>query len=128
MLLLDTHVLHWSSADPSRISRRASVALEEANELVVAAISWWELAWLARHDRIIIEVPVRSWLERLSAQVRTVDATPAIADTATALPASFPGDPADRLIFATAVELGIRLVTRDRAIRAHPHPREVAIW
>jgi PIN domain nuclease of toxin-antitoxin system len=60
--------------------------------------------------------------------VRTLAVTPPIADTAVALPSSFPGDPADRLIFATAIERGLRLVTKDQAIRDHAHPRSVAIW
>jgi PIN domain nuclease of toxin-antitoxin system len=127
-LLLDTHVIQWWSAEPERLSRTASKAVEDADELAVAAISWFELAWLARHERIILAIPVRSWLEQLAAQVSTVELTPAIADTASALPASFPGDPADRLIYATAIERGWRLVTKDRRLRAHRHARPLALW
>jgi PIN domain nuclease of toxin-antitoxin system len=127
-VLLDTHVIQWWSAEPDRVSRAATRALEEADELAVAGISWFELAWLARHERIVVSVPVRSWLVQLAAQVRTVELTPAIADTAASLPSSFPGDPADRLIYATAIEHGWRLVTKDRRIRAHRHPRPLALW
>jgi PIN domain nuclease of toxin-antitoxin system len=127
-VLLDTHVVHWWSAEPNRVSKPARKALEEADELVVAAISWYELAWLARHERIAVNVPIRSWLQGLAAQLRTIGVTPAIADTAVALPSSFPGDPADRLIYATAVEHGLGLVTKDRAIRDHDHPRSVVVW
>jgi PIN domain nuclease of toxin-antitoxin system len=127
-VLLDTHVVHWWSAEPHRVSARAQNALDEAEELAVAAISWFELAWLAEHERIVVSIPIRSWLLGLAAQVRTIGLTPAIADTAVALPSSFPGDPADRLIFATAVEHGLRLVTKDRAILDHAHPRSAAIW
>lgn len=127
-VLLDTHVVHWWSAEPKRVSARARKALEAADELVVAAISWYELAWLARHERIVVSVPLRAWLEGLAAQVRTVGVTPAIAEAAVALPSSFPGDPADRLIYATAVELGVPLVTKDRAIRDHDAPRSPATW
>ena len=127
-ILLDSHVVHWWSAEPRRVSGRASKVLGEADQLAVAAISWFELAWLARHERIAVTIPIRSWLSGLAAQVRTIGVTPAIADTAVALPSSFPGDPADRLIFGTAVEHGLRLVTKDRAIRDHAHPRTIAIW
>jgi PIN domain nuclease of toxin-antitoxin system len=127
-VLLDTHVIHWWSAEPAQLSRVAERALSEADELAVAAISWFELAWLARHERITLTIPVRSWLEQLAADVRTVGITPAIADTAVSLPASFPGDPADRLIYATAIEHGWRFVTKDRRLRAHRHPRPVALW
>src|SRR5918912_3112421 len=108
MVLLDTHVVQWWSAEPEKLSQAATTALEHADELAVAAISWFELAWLARHERIVVAIPVRSWLEQLARQVRTAELTPAIADTASALPASFPGDPADRIIYATAIENGWR--------------------
>jgi PIN domain nuclease of toxin-antitoxin system len=127
-VLLDTHAIHWWSAEPTRIGRDAAKALSEAEELAVAAISWFELAWLAKHERIALTIPVRSWLEQLAAQVRTVGITPAIADTAVSLPASFPGDPADRLIYATAIEHGWRLVTKDRKLRAHRHPMSLTLW
>lgn len=127
-MLLDTHVVHWWSAEPERVSAPARKALEAADELAVAAISWFELAWMARHERITLNVPIRSWLEGLAAQVRTLGVTPAIADAAVALPASFPGDPADRLIYATAVTHDVRLVTKDRALLDHPHPRSPTLW
>lgn len=127
-VLLDTHVVHWWSAEPQRVSKPARKALEEADEHVVAAISWYELAWLAKHERIAVNIPIRSWLQGLAVQLRTIGVTPAIADAAVALPSSFPGDPADRLIYATALEHGLELVTKDRAIRDHDGPRSVAIW
>jgi PIN domain nuclease of toxin-antitoxin system len=127
-VLLDTHVVHWWSAEPKRVSPPARKALEEADELVVAAISWYELAWLARHERITVNIPIRSWLQGLAAQLRTIGVTPAIADTAVALPSSFPGDPADRLIYATAIENGLSLITKDQAIRDHDKPRPLTIW
>jgi PIN domain nuclease of toxin-antitoxin system len=127
-VLLDTHVVHWWSAEPDRISRPARRALDSADELLVAAVSWYELAWLARNGRIALNVPVRSWLEDLGAQVRTVNPSPAIADTAVALPASFPGDPADRQIYASAIEHGVKLVTKDQAIAKHDGPRSLVVW
>jgi PIN domain nuclease of toxin-antitoxin system len=126
-VLLDTHVVHWWAAEPQRVSARVRKQLDEADQLAVAAISWYELAWLARHERIVLSVPIRTWLQGLAAQVRTIGVTPAIADTAVALPSSFPGDPADRLIYATAVEHGVKLVSKDRAIRDHDHLGSV-VW
>lgn len=127
-VLLDTHVVHWWSAEPVRVSAPAREALEAAEDFAVAAISWYELAWLARHGRIVLSIPVRAWLEGLGAQVRTIGASPAIADTAAGLPASFPGDPADRLIYATAIEHGLKLVTKDGALGEHDKPRSLVIW
>jgi PIN domain nuclease of toxin-antitoxin system len=127
-VLLDTHVVHWWSAEPSRVSHAAAEALSQADELALSAISWFELAWLAKNERIALAIPIRSWLEQLAGELRTVGITPAVAETAVSLPSSFPGDPADRLIYATAIEHGWRLVTKDRKLRAHRHPHPIAIW
>lgn len=127
-VLLDSHVLQWWSAEPTKLSRAATRSVESADEIAVASITWFELAWLAEHQRIVVAVPVRTWLEDLAADVRTVGTTPAVAATAVALPASFPGDPADRLIYATAIEHGWPLVTKDRRLREHRHPRRITVW
>lgn len=127
-VLLDTHIVQWWSAEPERISAAARKALEAADELATAAISWYELSWLAQHGRVIVTVPLRAWLDGLASHVRTIGITPAIAATAVGLPSSFPGDPADRLIYATAIENGLGLITKDRAIRDHDRPRSLTIW
>lgn len=127
-VILDSHVVHWWSAEPDRISAAAGKAIGDAGELAVADISWFELAWLARHERIVLTIPVASWLGQLATQVRTMPVTPAIAGTAVSLPTSFPGDPADRLIYATAIENGWQLVTKDQRLREHRHPHPVTVW
>ncbi|CAN5495445.1 type II toxin-antitoxin system VapC family toxin [soil metagenome] len=127
-VLLDSHVVHWWSAEPERLSRPATRAIEAADELGVASISWFELAWLAQHERIALSVPLRAWLDGLAEHVRTIGTTPAIAATAVSLPGSFPGDPADRLIYATAIEHGWPLVTKDSRLRGHRHSRRLTVW
>ena len=127
-LLLDTHTVHWWASEPHKLSSTATTALDSADELAVSAVTWYELAWLATHNRITISTPVRRWLEEMARDLRTIVITPAIADSAVALPASFPQDPADRVIYATAVEHGWRLVTRDERMRRHPQPSPVTLW
>jgi len=127
-LLLDTHVLHWWASESERLSKNAIQAIESANEVAVAAITWFELAWLAHTGRIVITSPVRAWLDRLAGYVESVPLDPAIASTAVALPRTFPGDPADRIIYATAVERGWQVVTKDERLRKYKSPRTIAIW
>ncbi|CAN5573480.1 type II toxin-antitoxin system VapC family toxin [soil metagenome] len=127
-VLLDSHVLHWWSAEPARLSPTAARALEAAETLAVASITWFELAWLAHRGRIILSVPLRSWLDGLAEQVRSVPLSPAIAAAAASLPATFPGDPADRIIYATGIEHGWRVVTKDARLRRHPFPRSMTVW
>lgn len=128
LVIVDTHAVHWWSSESSKLSDTARATIEGADQLAVAAISWYELALMAKRERIVLSIPIRSWLEGLAKQVQTIGATPAIAEAAVRLPASFPRDPADRLIFATAIERGAKLVTKDRAIHDHGHPRSIAIW
>ena len=127
-LLLDTHVVHWWSAEPARLSTAASEAIESADVLAVAAVTWFELARLAANGRVVITVPLRSWLDRLAEHVVTLPIDPAIAAASVALPNSFRGDPADRLIYATAITRGLRLVTKDGRLRGHPSPGPVTVW
>ena len=127
-VLLDSHVLHWWAAEPQRLSRAAMRAVDRADELAVASISWFELARMAHHERIRLTVPTRSWLDELAGQVRTIGTTTAIAVTAVELPPSFPGDPADRLIYATAIEQGWPLITKDERLLSHPRKPKITIW
>lgn len=127
-LLLDTHVMHWWSAEPDRLSEAAAEAIVAADELAIAGITWFELAWLAKHERIVVTIPITSWLAQLATGVTTVGITTAIAHTAVSLPSTFPGDPADRLIYATAVERGWRLISKDGRMRDYPHPSDLVVW
>ncbi len=127
-VLLDTHVLQWWSAEPERLSDAAVEVIAGADELAVAAITWYELAWLAAHERVILTIPIPSWLAQLATGVRTVGINSAIAHIAVTLPSTFPGGPADRLIYATAVENGWPLVSKDRRLREHRYPRKVTVW
>ncbi len=127
-VLLDTHALLWWTADPDRLSEAADDAIERADEVGVAAITWWELAWLVERDRVTPRIPVRAWFADLARDIRTLPLTPAIALGAAAIPAPFPGDPADRLIYATAVEHGWRLVSKDRRFHEHDRDGAVVIW
>jgi PIN domain nuclease of toxin-antitoxin system len=127
-LLLDSHALFWWESEPGLLSVPAAEAIAAADDLVVAPVTWFELAWLVSRSRITVNSPLNVWLAEMAQDVRTIPITPAIAATAASLSQPFPGDPIDRLIYATAIEEGLQLVTRDEPLRQHPHPRQITIW
>lgn len=106
--------------DSKRLSKRAHEAIRKAREetgIAVATITLWEIAWLAKHQRIVTAGSVESFVRELVAPVILRPVTPEIAALAVRLPDQFPKDPADRLIAATAMVEGMRLVTADARIR-----------
>ncbi len=120
-LLLDTHILLWWLSDSGRLSAGQREALARAGEkspLLVSDISLWEVAMLHSLDRIRLALPLREWLSKAVAPplVRRQGISPAIATEVAALPDSFHGDPADRIILATARVLGATLLTQDQRI------------
>lgn len=120
MIFLDTHVLIWMASDPKRLSKKAREAIREARAktgVAIAAITLWELAWLAENGRIQVTGSVESFVRETASRVIVEPITPEIAAFAVQLPSSFPKDPADRLIAATAMAEGAALVTADERIR-----------
>jgi PIN domain nuclease of toxin-antitoxin system len=122
VILLDTHVLYWMANDSKRLSRRARETIREARQerhagIAIATITVWELAWLAQNGRIEVSVSVESFVRELVARVILRPVTPEIAALSVRLPNEFPKDPADRLIAATSMVEGMRLVTADARIR-----------
>jgi len=119
--LLDTHVLLWWVGGNKRLSRAQKRVIESASAerpLLVAQISQWEIATLVSLGRINLDRPLRDWLEAAMAAplVQTVGITPAVAAEVASLPSTFHGDPANRLIVATARVMGATLLTADQRI------------
>jgi PIN domain nuclease of toxin-antitoxin system len=121
MILLDTLVLIWLAGEPSNLSRKASDAVRRASQktgIAISAITLWELAWLATHDRLKITGTVDAFVEQVVSRTAILPISVKIAVLANQLPANYPGNPCDRLIGATALADGIALITKDNRIRA----------
>jgi len=129
VILLDTHVLVWTKADPKRLSRAALREIERARRrddgLAISAITLWELALLLARGRIQSYGTVEASVRLFAEGVVVKPITPEIAALTTHFPDDYPREPADRLIGATARAEGLTLVTRDENIRRSPLLRTV---
>lgn len=119
-VLLDTHVLLWWQAGGDRLSTPARRAIDAAGEALVSSLTLWEVATLHRLGRIALDRDPAVWARDLlrSGGVSTVALTPEAATWAGTLPDAFPGDPTDRMLYATARDLRIPMITKDERLHA----------
>lgn len=129
-VVLDTHMWVWWLLPVSPLPDRARASLDRAaadKGIYLPAICLWEAQMLHGKNRIELPLPFATWLRRATApDMLTV--LPLNADAVSAineLPATFHGDPADRMIVATARAHNLPLATHDKAIKKS---RLVRIW
>ena len=125
LLLLDTHVWIWLvNGGPEPLQAGAADAIRRASAgsaLAVSAISVWEVAMLEAKGRLQLQMDCLEWVSEATRRsgVRILPLSPEIAVASTRLPGEWHGDPADRIIAATARHESAALVTRDRALLAY---------
>lgn len=123
-VLLDSHVLVWLVAGDTRLCLPARQRIEEAaqrNEAWISAITPWEIGMLVAKSRLVLTQDVLEWTEQVLALpgLRLAPLEPAVAVASSRLPGDPHGDPADRIIVATARHLGATLVTADDQLLAY---------
>ncbi len=130
MILLDTHIWIWwvlGLPEVTQRERKALAAVGELGGIALSAISLWEVQMLHAFGRVELDRPFDTWLIEAAApdvvQVIPLDVSVVLA--LDELPESFHGDPADRIITATARAYDLPLATRDRAIR---RSHAVQLW
>lgn len=121
MILVDTHVVVWLAFDQDQISAKAKGAIDDARKnadgLAISDITLLELATLASKGRIRLDISLESFLQEVEARFVVLPISGRACARAMGLPASYPKDPADRIIGATALVEGLSLLTADRKIR-----------
>ena len=129
-VLLDTHVWVWwltSTSGLSAAERRAIDDEASKGGVHLSAISLWEAHMLCTKGRLELPLPFQEWLRRATdprmLTILPLDVSVALA--LDALPSSFHGVPADRLIVATARAHAMPLATHDANIR---RSRSVRLW
>jgi PIN domain nuclease of toxin-antitoxin system len=117
-LLLDTHAAIWITRN-ERLAPRATDAMNAAHQaagvVFVSAITAWEVGLLVSRNRLNLLMEPQRWFARLLdvPGVQLADLSPDILIASSFLPGVPPRDPADRIILATARDLGATLITRD---------------
>ena len=123
MTLLDTNAIIWLLTSSARLGQRARVLIHEAlqvGEAAFSAISIWEIGMLQQKGRLSNDMTAAEWYEWLLGEgLKEIPVTGIIAARAGSLD-DMHGDPADRIVVATALE-GHLLVTTDRPILEWPH-------
>ena len=118
MILVDTHVLVWQEQGEQKMGPQTRRTLERAlreGDLAVSAISFWEVGMRVQKGQLDFRLDLNAWRRDLLRQgVVEIPIDGEIAVRAVLLPCLH-GDPADRIIVATALE-GHTLVTGDGPI------------
>ncbi|MBL7049347.1 MAG: type II toxin-antitoxin system VapC family toxin [Nitrospira sp.] len=126
MILLDTHAwIWWASASP-KMSKKALKVIDGADKVLVSAISCWETAMLVSKGRLTLDRDVEVWIDLALKlpNVHLASLTPSIAVRSCRL-GSMEGDPPDRIIVATAMQYGCKLVSKDERIKKFKNVRVV---
>ncbi|MGD9837397.1 MAG: type II toxin-antitoxin system VapC family toxin [Afipia sp.] len=120
-ILLDTCALIWLVPDEP-LAPQAMQALRDVSEhgglVFLSPITAWEIGLLVGRGRLRLQMSAESWFARAceAPGVRLAVMSPDVLIASSFLPGKPPRDPADRIIAATARDLGARLVTRDRLL------------
>lgn len=119
MIVVDTHIVIWDALKPELLSDKAKESLIQADEnegILLCEISLWETAMLVKKGRISLDTSYQEFIRLvlLSKNYQLQGITPEIAELSTQLSETINNDPADRIIAATSLVMGIPLITADR--------------
>ena len=122
-LLLDTHIVLWADSGDTRLTAGARALIEDCWEgggaICFSAVTAWEIAMLVDVGRVELDLPIEAWIARFLGRpgVEPVPLGYRAAMRSYQLHHLERRDPADRLLIATAIDLGCPLVTYDDPIR-----------
>jgi PIN domain nuclease of toxin-antitoxin system len=127
VILLDTHIWYWWVSGQPRLSERQAKALSDSDQVVLSAISVWELCTKVASGKMTFDRPFEAWLDGAldNPRLSVVPVTFEIAVESSRLPGEFHKDPADRMIVASARLMDLDLVTADRKILGYPNVRTI---
>ena len=118
---MDTHIWVWLNLGSTELSSKTIELINtsaRAGGVFVSAITVWELATLVSKKRLILQIPITDWITKALGQsgINLLSLSPEVAIESTQLPDGMHGDPADRIIVASARAHQLTLLTRDQKI------------
>lgn len=120
MILLDTQTLVWMMEGSNKLGAHAIRHEEESDKVAISVMTAWELGLLVSRGRIKLRLSLEAWLQVVADRgAIMIPVTKNIALDAGSLPGDIHGDPADRMIIATARSMGCPLITADGKILAY---------
>jgi len=131
-IVLDTCALIYVT-EKVHLAATAIAAMRAVNEgtgtTYISPISAWELGMLASRGRLQLLIRPERWFANLfeAPGVKMAEMSPELLIASSYLPGKPPKDPADRIIAATARELGATLITRDRALLEYGKQGHIAV-
>jgi len=131
-LLLDTCTLIFlnekTHVSPAAIERMRATD-ESGGTTYISPISAWEVGMLVARGRLQLLIRPERWFANLFEVpgVQLAEMSPDLLIASSYLPGRPPKDPTDRIIAATARELGATLLTRDRTLLAYGEQGHVAV-
>lgn len=122
-ILLDTHIAVWlADGSPKLNAARETLRIAyEQDKLFISIISAWEIGLLAAKERLALSSAPLVWFEEFvkNYRVKILEITPEIAINSSYLPGGLHGDPADRIIIATALAEDATILTADKGILSY---------
>lgn len=122
IVLLDTHVVVWLAQDERKLSKLAAQVIARARKsgggLAISSFTLFELAQRVVRTRIQVDMSLNVFLRDIEMRFAVLHLNAGIAERAVTFPETFPSDPMDRIIVATALVEGLPLVTADERIQA----------
>jgi PIN domain nuclease of toxin-antitoxin system len=120
-LLWDTCAVIWIY-EQAQLAQGAvdamTVARREGVPSYISPITAWEIGMLTSHGRLQLLIAPERWFSNLfdAPGVQLADLSPNVLIASSFLPGKPPKDPIDRILAATAREMGATLLTRDRSL------------
>ena len=121
-VLLDTHIALWLDSGNAKLRASTRELIDrcwhDGGVIMLSAVTAWEIGVLVERGKIVLDLPPHAWVRRFLRQngIQGVPLHPDVAARTGALADLPHRDPGDRLLIATAIDLGCPLITYDERI------------